>query len=379
MHLRMTIRTAILAILSVAALSPALASPDSDYATGQRTYLTPAIGGRGGAPFRIECQNRDYLVGVNLRFDGWLDQIDGLCAMFRSGMTVTQPQEAMGPGFNSPPQSGWSGAYGAAGLAAGGLGGRAVADIRCPSGMVVTNLKVSRSVDSGMIANVSLTCAEIGGPGVTTIHQNPQVFGADETGWMPGDGCKSDQYWYYAARGLHGRAGSHVDAIGLICSAFRDGKFERPSDQRAAQAASALERQNDRLRDSVAVQPPLTRGGGQFGDNALGRAPRYSDPANSRPSADTPSRFDNPVLSAERRRTRLDWCLRWGEECGKPAADAYCRHRDPRRPYAADFSMAQDIGRTQIISSGEICADPGCDGFAHITCANAPAVYHPPR
>jgi hypothetical protein len=374
-------RSIVWAVLgSVAAATAAVASPDSDYATGARTYLTPAIGGRGGAPFRIECQNRDYLVGVNLRFDGWLDQIDGLCAMFRAGQTVTEPQEAMGPGFNAPRESGWGGRYGAAGLAAGGQGGRMNGEVRCPSGMVVTNLNVSRSAVSGMVANVSLTCSELGGERTVMVHQNPQVFGPDEAGWFPSDGCKSDSRWYYAARGLHGRAGSHVDAIGLICSAFQDGKYERPGDRRAAEAAAEQARRDKRLRDGSIQPPPSDWGQGRLGGNAvrIPREPGRWDGSRRQQSATV--RYDRPALSLRpRTRFAMDWCLTWGDQCGKPAADAFCSYRDPDRPYAVDFNMAQDIGVTQIFSTGEVCRDPACDGFTHIVCSSEPPANLPPR
>ncbi len=66
---------------------------------------------------------------------------------------------------------------------------------------------------------------------------------------------------------------------------------------------------------------------------------------------------------------RLDWCRRWAAECGRPAADAFCRRRGYRR--AVSFSFARDIGRwtnTRIISTGQICHGNFCDGFRRITC-----------
>lgn len=373
----MTQRTLILAILSAATMPVALASPDSDYATGPRTYLTRAIGGPGGAPFKMDCRNRDYLVGVHIRFDGWMDQIDGFCAMFRAGRTVLEPTELMGVGFNEP---GNSSRFGTMGAAAGGDGGRANAALICPPEMVVTNLNFSRSVANGMLANAAITCAELGTGRTQVVQQNPQVFAPDETGWVPSQGCKSDSNWYYAASGLHGRAGSHVDAAGLICTAFRDGVYERPADQRRAEAAARQARNDRVIRNSVEESSNPRIGGGRLGGDAVRSGPRLGETGRPGREIAASARYDNPVISLRpRERSRLDWCVSWGQGCGKPAADAFCEYRDPDRPYSADFSMAPDVGRTQIISSGEFCNDAACDGFAHITCVSQPAVYLPPR
>lgn len=66
---------------------------------------------------------------------------------------------------------------------------------------------------------------------------------------------------------------------------------------------------------------------------------------------------------------RLDWCLRWAADCGRPAADEFCRRRGFRR--AGDFEMDEDIGHrdpTRIITSGRVCNQRFCDGFRYIRC-----------
>jgi hypothetical protein len=65
--------------------------------------------------------------------------------------------------------------------------------------------------------------------------------------------------------------------------------------------------------------------------------------------------------------TRLDWCLTWGQNCGKPAADAYCERKG--YGHATDFAIAENIGLTRIISDRQVCNKPECDGFKAITCA----------
>lgn len=39
---------------------------------------------------------------------------------------------------------------------------------------------------------------------------------------------------------------------------------------------------------------------------------------------------------------RLDWCKNWAQNCGKPAADAYCEYKGYE--YAISYSIDHDIG-----------------------------------
>jgi hypothetical protein len=77
------------------------------------------------------------------------------------------------------------------------------------------------------------------------------------------------------------------------------------------------------------------------------------------------TRFDSPAVEG----VAVDWCLAWGADCGQPAADRYCR--DHGSPAATDFALAEDVGRTVIQSTGQLCEDPRCDGFAYIECRAA--------
>jgi hypothetical protein len=75
--------------------------------------------------------------------------------------------------------------------------------------------------------------------------------------------------------------------------------------------------------------------------------------------------FGNPKISGN----RLDWCLNWGQQCGKPAADAYCKtlgYND-----SVDLEQDPDIGATtptRLLGTGAVCDQPICDGFTFITC-----------
>ena len=66
---------------------------------------------------------------------------------------------------------------------------------------------------------------------------------------------------------------------------------------------------------------------------------------------------------------RLDWCRIWGQDCGKGAADAFCRKMGFKK--AMSFEEDYDIGAkspTYVMDSGKICNQGFCDGFKYITC-----------
>ena len=79
----------------------------------------------------------------------------------------------------------------------------------------------------------------------------------------------------------------------------------------------------------------------------------------------TPGKFSNPML----KNRRVDICLHWGVECGKPAADAFCRAKNYAS--AAEWTVAENIGAqspTLVLGDDKVCSDPSCDGFALIRC-----------
>lgn len=88
-------------------------------------------------------------------------------------------------------------------------------------------------------------------------------------------------------------------------------------------------------------------------------------------------KFNFPLYE-ENSRYRLDWCLNWSDQCGKPAADRFCRVH--LYDYARDFVKDNNIGiPTKTIGSQEICNHASCDGFKYIVCASRKhAVYSKP-
>jgi hypothetical protein len=66
---------------------------------------------------------------------------------------------------------------------------------------------------------------------------------------------------------------------------------------------------------------------------------------------------------------RLDWCRKWGADCGKPAADNFCK----RNLYtgARDFEADPNIGAsdpTMVSSNNQVCNENHCTGFKYIIC-----------
>jgi hypothetical protein len=66
---------------------------------------------------------------------------------------------------------------------------------------------------------------------------------------------------------------------------------------------------------------------------------------------------------------RLDWCLNWGTDCGKPVAEVFCKAKGYAK--STGYGMAADIGGatpTRLITTGAVCDQPYCDGFSYIKC-----------
>lgn len=72
--------------------------------------------------------------------------------------------------------------------------------------------------------------------------------------------------------------------------------------------------------------------------------------------------FQDPKASGR----RLDLCLHWARNCGKPAADAWCRTKGHRNAKA--WRRQDDVGPTWVLGDKRECSDRGCDGFDFITC-----------
>lgn len=84
-------------------------------------------------------------------------------------------------------------------------------------------------------------------------------------------------------------------------------------------------------------------------------------PAGARTGPDR--EFAQPMLDG----VALDICRDPGTNCGKPAADAYCRKQGMAESLA--HKARENAPPTRIIGSGKVCEEPGCDRIDWIRCA----------
>jgi hypothetical protein len=74
--------------------------------------------------------------------------------------------------------------------------------------------------------------------------------------------------------------------------------------------------------------------------------------------------FANPVWNGH----RLDVCLNWAKDCGKPPADKFCQSKG----YSSAFHFVTDpepgYASTRLIGTNQICSEKFCTGFQMIVC-----------
>ena len=81
------------------------------------------------------------------------------------------------------------------------------------------------------------------------------------------------------------------------------------------------------------------------------------------PTIAAEARYKNPKVNGY----SLDYCRTWGANCGKPAADAFCKDKGYRN--AQRFHVKKNTPPTRVIGSGRICRDAGCDRIDWVACA----------
>jgi len=112
--------------------------------------------------------------------------------------------------------------------------------------------------------------------------------------------------------------------------------------------------------------PPLVEPGCADGEAASEPSPPAEPPL---PTAIPPVSFKSPMMG----NVPLDHCLTFGKNCGKPAADAFCRSQG----FSQSESFSEEMVATTRTPSGELCDQsfapnraPFCGRFTSVDCAS---------
>ena len=68
---------------------------------------------------------------------------------------------------------------------------------------------------------------------------------------------------------------------------------------------------------------------------------------------------------------RLDWCMKWGSDCGKPVAQAFCNRRRYENVTAFDAEVVGRSAQTRLLGSDQVCNGDNCTAFSFITCSGS--------
>lgn len=63
---------------------------------------------------------------------------------------------------------------------------------------------------------------------------------------------------------------------------------------------------------------------------------------------------------------RLDWCKTGEKQCGRPAAQSFCRQMGYSSTQG--FAIQKHLGATQAIGNQKLCFGMQCNGFAYVNC-----------
>jgi hypothetical protein len=318
-------------------------------------FQTKIVGGQGGAPFELNCPNGGSLVGLYLRFSGWIEQLDAICVGTSDGRWSSSPQRVMSNGYNAPvpgKRTQW-------GYAIGGSGGGTETTIVCSRDSVVYALNVETTVPPGgamdMVGRAEIHCVNPKTGSEDVVTPIPRPEGSEYVARWPAD-CRSQSGRYWAS-GVVGRAGVYIDALGLRC-------------------ASPLAPVRAPRKEQIETPTTGARLTPRPGPSLPPAAPKYLPPPEVLKTA-TGATYTTPMIEDETGKLgNLDWCLNWGSGCGKAAADAFCKFKG--HGLADKFTKVDRLGHSVVLTDRKVCAQPHCDAFAAIAC-RASATEAPPK
>ena len=73
----------------------------------------------------------------------------------------------------------------------------------------------------------------------------------------------------------------------------------------------------------------------------------------------------------------LDLCRSWGANCGKPAADAFCKSKGYKN--ALSYKIKKDSPPTKVIQGGGLCVESYCDRISQVTCVTKTISFNQPK
>ncbi|MBC9030835.1 hypothetical protein IAG41_00370 [Sphingomonas sp. JC676] len=193
--------------LLMATVSLALGAPVPAFAAGD-AYVE-AQGGPGGGRFDAPCPDGQHLIGLELRMADDVDAARAICGVFSGPITVARYS----------PVGDWHGGQ-------GGLPTQVMCPPRTP---VVIGMAVqAEGVKTVVVNQLALFCGVVGPGQIMQADPSAVVYGptanytTDIVG-LPYNFVKSSQKMVACpanqiATGIHGRSGTWLDAIGLVCA-----------------------------------------------------------------------------------------------------------------------------------------------------------------
>lgn len=302
-------------------------------------------GGPGGQPFRVSCGTR-FLVGLAGTASDALERLQPICARL-------------------DPLGRWVGAPFTLDAVGGNSGEAIMFRSTCPRNTVVEGWV---GYSGQYMYHVSLSCRGLGPDGNTThVDAKPRTVGGHQDVFTGESfGCGENR----AANGIIGRAGDIIDAFGITCGGILLGLPQEVPDPVTPPVIDegGVVPMNPNLPDvlakpddGVVVQRPSDVGVLTELPGAIVTKP--VDGFEAPREVELPTEFRNPEVSG----LAVDYCLTWGQNCGKPAADAFCRKQGFAR--SEGHVVYENAPPTIVIGDGAICREPYCARMISISCS----------